>query len=86
MRVLSFFAAVSLVTAPAASLATAPAAKNFEFFGVNESGPEFGEGVIPGIKGKHVRNDFDYLGPRLTSFCSTYGQHWLQSTWVLLIT
>jgi hypothetical protein len=31
------------------------AALNFEFFGINESGPEFGEKEWPGIKGKHVR-------------------------------
>jgi hypothetical protein len=29
-------------------------AANFDFFGVNESGPEFGEKEWPGVKNKHV--------------------------------
>lgn len=30
------------------------ATKNFKFFGINESGPEFGEKVFPGVKNKEV--------------------------------
>jgi endoglucanase len=30
-------------------------ASKFDYFGVNESGPEFGEKQFPGIKDKHVR-------------------------------
>lgn len=37
------------------SARAAPATKNFKFFGINESGPEFGEGTIPGVKNKEVR-------------------------------
>jgi hypothetical protein len=33
----------------------AKATKNFKFFGINESGPEFGEKVFPGVKTKEVR-------------------------------
>jgi len=31
------------------------APRNFEFFGVNESGPEFGEKIWPGKKNSQVR-------------------------------
>jgi len=35
--------------------------KNFDFFGVNESGPEFGEKTFPGVKGK------EYQWPKLST-------------------
>lgn len=54
-----------LLAAGTASLALAapvsPRAKTFKFFGVNESGPEFGNKNFPGTKGK------DYVWPTLST-------------------
>lgn len=36
------------------SINAASKPKNFDYFGVNESGPEFAEKKFPGIKGKDV--------------------------------
>jgi endoglucanase len=60
MRVLSLSLAAGLATVtlshPFRKRAEMSVEKrNFEFFGVNESGPEFGEKVFPGVKNKHVR-------------------------------
>jgi len=52
---LTVFSALLVAGRPAEVLDNAPKPKNFEFFGVNESGPEFGEKKFPGIKGKDVR-------------------------------
>ncbi|QDS70109.1 hypothetical protein FKW77_005230 [Venturia effusa] len=39
----------------------ANATRNFKFFGINQSGPEFGENTIPGLKNK------EYVWPNLTT-------------------
>jgi endoglucanase len=58
MRILSLSLAAGLATVtlsrPLQRSSTSVANRNFEFFGVNESGPEFGEKVFPGQKNKHV--------------------------------
>lgn len=43
------------------SNSTVASAQNFEFFGINESGPEFGESVIPGTLNVH------YVWPNLST-------------------
>ena len=48
-------------TATSAAVVTCPGATPFEFFGVNESGAEFGNTVIPGTLGT------DYTWPETTS-------------------
>lgn len=50
------FLAGSAVTQPVDQVSTrdASATKNFMFFGINQSGPEFGEQKIPGLKNKEV--------------------------------
>lgn len=50
--ILTGIAAAHPVDQVSARGAVAP--KNFKFFGINESGPEFGEGTIPGVKNKEV--------------------------------
>ena len=56
------FSGVLLFTYAVAALATpqpskqdnAAAVKNFKFFGINESGPEFGEKNFTGVKNKEA--------------------------------
>ena len=58
MAVLSFitFAYLALFAAAGPSKIYERQAEkgNFKFFGINESGPEFGQDTFPGVKGKEV--------------------------------
>lgn len=54
-------AATATATSTSAADVTCPGATPFEFFGVNESGAEFGNTVIPGTLGT------DYTWPETTS-------------------
>lgn len=52
-----FVVLAALATAQPVELAAtvdAAVTKNFQFFGINESGPEFGEKIIPGVKNTEV--------------------------------
>jgi endoglucanase len=57
-RLFLFASAVAALTTPQTvnqnSNMETTAMKNFKFFGINESGPEFGEKVFPGVKNKEV--------------------------------
>jgi len=75
-RVLLFASAVAAIATPRPDVA-APAAKNFKFFGINESGPEFGEKNFTGVKGKEVNfisttnenssDNLQYVWPKLST-------------------
>jgi endoglucanase len=58
------FVSILLAAATASIAVAAPVekrAKRFKFFGVNESGPEFGNKNFPGVKGK------DYVWPTFST-------------------
>jgi endoglucanase len=59
-RVFLFANAVAAIATPGHSnqipAANITAKKNFKFFGINESGPEFGEKNFTGVKNKEVRS------------------------------
>ena len=57
-----------LFTAALALAAPTKRASKLQFFGVNESGPEFGEGNLPGTYGK------DYIWPTLSTIDTFIGQ------------
>jgi endoglucanase len=60
MGVHSFLVAILAASVFAGPIEQKPtvvkAASKFQWFGINESGPEFGEKKFPGVKGKDVRS------------------------------
>jgi hypothetical protein len=65
---------------PTTSSGASSSSANFEFFGVNESGPEFGQQHIPGVK------NTDYVWPDLSTIDVSGNVSWRQYVKKLIVT